>query len=321
MYVLTGLGITVGFHRMLTHRSFKTTPFVKGVFTALGSAAIEGPGDLLGRRPPQAPRVLRPPGRSAQPARRPRLGLARRAQGASCTRTSAGCSCTRTAAAAARYAPDLIKDPVVSAIDRRFVLCVAGGLVAPVPARLRLRRHAARRLHRHALGRRRARARPASLDVLDQLALPLLRPPPLRHEGRVAQPALARAVHVRRGVAQQPPRVPDVRRARHAPLGARPVGVGDLGAREDRAWPGTSCASRATSRPRSTRRRLEHAAAARRAGRGAARAPVPRRASGTARELPATTNGDVPVFSVRSPRRARPHAARARASSGSAAPT
>ena len=40
-----------------------------------------GPGDLLGRRPPQAPRVLRPPGRPAQPARRPRLRPARRDPG------------------------------------------------------------------------------------------------------------------------------------------------------------------------------------------------------------------------------------------------
>ena len=30
-----------------------------------------------------------------------------------------------------RYAPDLIADPVVSAVDRRFVACVAGGLIAP----------------------------------------------------------------------------------------------------------------------------------------------------------------------------------------------
>src|SRR5215218_7772087 len=43
MYVLTGLGVTVGFHRMLTHRAFKTTPLVRGIFTVLGSAAIEGP--------------------------------------------------------------------------------------------------------------------------------------------------------------------------------------------------------------------------------------------------------------------------------------
>ena len=43
LYVLTGLGVTVGFHRLFTHRSFKTTPAVRGVLGALGSAAIEGP--------------------------------------------------------------------------------------------------------------------------------------------------------------------------------------------------------------------------------------------------------------------------------------
>jgi stearoyl-CoA desaturase (Delta-9 desaturase) len=42
-YALTGLGITVGFHRLFTHRSFKTTPAVRFLFGALGSAAIEGP--------------------------------------------------------------------------------------------------------------------------------------------------------------------------------------------------------------------------------------------------------------------------------------
>ena len=29
-YLLTGLGITVGFHRLLTHRSFKTSPALRG---------------------------------------------------------------------------------------------------------------------------------------------------------------------------------------------------------------------------------------------------------------------------------------------------
>ena len=38
-----------------------------------------GPGHLLGRRPPQAPRVLRRGGRPAQPARRPRRRVARAA--------------------------------------------------------------------------------------------------------------------------------------------------------------------------------------------------------------------------------------------------
>ncbi len=43
LYLLTGLGMTVGFHRLFTHRSFKTFPAVRGVLAVLGSAAIEGP--------------------------------------------------------------------------------------------------------------------------------------------------------------------------------------------------------------------------------------------------------------------------------------
>jgi stearoyl-CoA desaturase (delta-9 desaturase) len=42
MYVLTALGITVGFHRLFTHRSFATYDWVKVIFTALGSMAVEG---------------------------------------------------------------------------------------------------------------------------------------------------------------------------------------------------------------------------------------------------------------------------------------
>ena len=43
LYAITGLGITVGFHRLLTHRSFKTKRWVRATFAASGSAAIEGP--------------------------------------------------------------------------------------------------------------------------------------------------------------------------------------------------------------------------------------------------------------------------------------
>ena len=42
-YVLTGLGVTVGFHRLFTHRSFKTRSPVRALFAVLGSAAVEGP--------------------------------------------------------------------------------------------------------------------------------------------------------------------------------------------------------------------------------------------------------------------------------------
>jgi stearoyl-CoA desaturase (delta-9 desaturase) len=43
LYTLTALGITIGFHRMLTHRSFHAHPVVKFILLVLGSMALEGP--------------------------------------------------------------------------------------------------------------------------------------------------------------------------------------------------------------------------------------------------------------------------------------
>ena len=42
-YTLSGLGVTVGFHRLFTHRSFKTTRVVRALLAVLGSMAVEGP--------------------------------------------------------------------------------------------------------------------------------------------------------------------------------------------------------------------------------------------------------------------------------------
>jgi stearoyl-CoA desaturase (Delta-9 desaturase) len=43
MYVITGLGITVGFHRLFTHRSFKTGPCVRGALAIAGCLSTQGP--------------------------------------------------------------------------------------------------------------------------------------------------------------------------------------------------------------------------------------------------------------------------------------
>jgi stearoyl-CoA desaturase (delta-9 desaturase) len=43
LYSLIGFGVTIGFHRMLTHRSFRPHPIVKGALLVLGSMAVEGP--------------------------------------------------------------------------------------------------------------------------------------------------------------------------------------------------------------------------------------------------------------------------------------
>ena len=42
-YAATALGVTVGFHRLFTHRAFKAKQWVRGTLAILGSAAIEGP--------------------------------------------------------------------------------------------------------------------------------------------------------------------------------------------------------------------------------------------------------------------------------------
>ncbi|WP_342801414.1 acyl-CoA desaturase [Nocardia sp. No.11] len=43
MWLLTGLGITVGYHRLFTHRTFRTTPAVAAVLAVFGSMAGQGP--------------------------------------------------------------------------------------------------------------------------------------------------------------------------------------------------------------------------------------------------------------------------------------
>ena len=42
-YLLTGVGVTVGYHRLFTHRAFQTKQWVRWTFAILGSMAVEGP--------------------------------------------------------------------------------------------------------------------------------------------------------------------------------------------------------------------------------------------------------------------------------------
>src|SRR3954454_22827713 len=127
LYALTGLGVTVGFHRLLTHRSFKTRPVVRGVLAVLRSAAIEGPviswvadhrkhhaySDRLGD--PHSPPVDHGVGWAGA-----LRGLAHAHVGWLFRHDQRG--------ARARYAPDLLRDPVISFVDRTFFVWAIGGL-------------------------------------------------------------------------------------------------------------------------------------------------------------------------------------------------
>jgi stearoyl-CoA desaturase (Delta-9 desaturase) len=130
MYLLTGLGVTVGFHRLFTHRSFKTGPVVRGAFAIMGSAAIEGPiiswvadhrkhhafSDQPGD--PHSPHVDH--GHGWRGALR---GLLHAHMGWLFIHTGRGLK--------SRYAPDLQADPVVAFVNRTFVLWVTLGLLLP----------------------------------------------------------------------------------------------------------------------------------------------------------------------------------------------
>jgi len=42
MYLLSALGVTVGFHRLLTHRAFETRPWLRYTLATLGSLSVQG---------------------------------------------------------------------------------------------------------------------------------------------------------------------------------------------------------------------------------------------------------------------------------------
>jgi stearoyl-CoA desaturase (Delta-9 desaturase) len=43
LYLLTAIGVTVGFHRLFTHRAFETNRVVQAILAILGSMAVQGP--------------------------------------------------------------------------------------------------------------------------------------------------------------------------------------------------------------------------------------------------------------------------------------
>src|SRR5436189_3445195 len=130
LYIPTGFGITVGFHRLFTHRAFKAGPRTRAVLAVLGSAAVEWPliswvadhrkhhafSDQEGD--PHSPHVGHGEGVWAQ-----FKGFFHAHVGWLFIHTQRGNK--------QRFAPDLLKDPVVRFIDKTFVLWAVVGLAIP----------------------------------------------------------------------------------------------------------------------------------------------------------------------------------------------
>jgi stearoyl-CoA desaturase (delta-9 desaturase) len=129
-YLLTGVGITVGFHRLLTHRSFKTSPAVRGLFAALGSAAIEGPVIEWVANHRKHHRFSDEEGDPHSPHVGHGSGW-RGALGGLFHAHVGWIFSDSDLASEERYARDLLADPVVRFVDRTFVLWVLAGLAFP----------------------------------------------------------------------------------------------------------------------------------------------------------------------------------------------
>jgi len=126
MYLITGLGITVGYHRLLTHRAFQVTKPVEYAFAVAGTMALEGPPiawvadhrkhhahtDVEGD--PHSPHVGH--GSGLKGLWFAHAGWLMKTQGSAEFR---------------KYAPDLCEDPGMRWISRNFLQIAALGLLIP----------------------------------------------------------------------------------------------------------------------------------------------------------------------------------------------
>jgi len=129
-YALTASGITVGYHRLFTHRSFETTRALRALFAVLGSMAVEGPviewvsthrkHHRFSDRPgdPHSPHVQRAPGwrGAVRGLAHAHIGWMFRGK------DQANPRC---------YAKDLLADRDLRFISRTFPVWVLAGLALP----------------------------------------------------------------------------------------------------------------------------------------------------------------------------------------------
>jgi stearoyl-CoA desaturase (Delta-9 desaturase) len=130
LYLASAAGVTVGFHRMLTHRAFETHRPVKYAFAVLGSMSVQG--DVIGwvadhrkhhafadeEGDPHSPHVGHGEGWLAS-----LRGLWHAHVG--------WLFMTQASADAKRFAPELLEDPGMRWISRHFLWIVGASLALP----------------------------------------------------------------------------------------------------------------------------------------------------------------------------------------------
>ena len=128
MYVLTGLGITAGFHRLFSHKAFAARRPLKIVLAVAGSMAVQG--SVIGWVAVHRHHHMASdqPGDPHSPLRRGErtLGKAKGFVWAHMGWLLAGADDDRT-----RYAPDLVKDRDLVMVNRLFPVLAVASLALP----------------------------------------------------------------------------------------------------------------------------------------------------------------------------------------------
>jgi stearoyl-CoA desaturase (delta-9 desaturase) len=133
MYLLTAVGITVGYHRLLTHRSFQTAKPVEYAFAVLGSLAVQGPTIAWVADHRKHHAHTDEAGDPHSPHVSPDGGVRGVLSGLWHAHTGWLMS-TQGRADWKKYAPDLYEDAGIRTISRRFVPLVLLSLAIPALA-------------------------------------------------------------------------------------------------------------------------------------------------------------------------------------------
>lgn len=130
MYVFTGLGVSTGYHRMLAHRSFKTSRPVKLFFTVGGAMAGQGPPLIWTAHHRRHHRVADKPGDPHSPYADMEPGFTGAMKGL--WHAHLGWLFNKDLTSdPMRYCPDLARDRDIRKISKYFVPIVVAGFVLP----------------------------------------------------------------------------------------------------------------------------------------------------------------------------------------------
>jgi stearoyl-CoA desaturase (delta-9 desaturase) len=131
LYVVTGLGVTVGFHRQLTHASFTARPWLRVVLAVAGSMGFQGNViDWVAVHRRHHAFTDRP----GDPHSPYRYGTGLRGQLRGLAHAHLGWLFDGDPTPAERYAPDLLADPAMRRVARAFPALCALSLALPFAA-------------------------------------------------------------------------------------------------------------------------------------------------------------------------------------------